>query len=101
MLATGVMAVVFGVIMAICIEMARVFHVYDYASLVRVFLGRAAIVYEVTLSIGLILALGVGATAAGATLEDHFGLPRMAGTALLMVGVVALTFLADVSSNGA
>jgi uncharacterized membrane protein YkvI len=91
-LAITFMAVVFGVIMVVSLELARTFRTYDYASLSRVFLGRAAVVYEVTLSAGLILALGVGATAAGATLEDHIGVPRIAGTALLMVGVIALTF---------
>jgi uncharacterized membrane protein YkvI len=91
-LAVAFMALVFGVIMVICIELARTFQVYDYASLSKVFLGRAAIVYEVALSLGLVLALGVGATAAGVTLEDHFGVPRIAGTALLMLGVIALTF---------
>ena len=92
-LATAVTALVFGVIMVVCLEVARTFRAYDYASLGRVFLGRATFVYEVTLSVGLILALGVGATAAGATLEDHFGVPRIAGTALLMLGAIALTFL--------
>jgi uncharacterized membrane protein YkvI len=91
-LAVAFMALVFGVIMVVCLELARTFLAYDYASLSRVFLGRAAVVYEATLSVGLILALGVGATAAGATLEDHFGVPRIAGTALLMLGVIALTF---------
>lgn len=91
-LAIAFMAFVFGVIMVVCLELARTFRAYDCASLSKVFLGRAAVVYEVTLSVGLILALGVGATAAGATLEDHFGVPRIAGTAILMLGVIALTF---------
>jgi uncharacterized membrane protein YkvI len=91
-MATAFMAFVFGVILVVCLELARRFRAYDYASLSRVFLGPVAVVYEVTLSVGLILALGVGATAAGATLEDHFGVPRIVGTALLMVGVIALTF---------
>lgn len=67
-LATVVMALAFGLILALCFELARVFRVYDYASFSEVLLRRAAVAYRVVLGIGLVLALGVGATAAGATL---------------------------------
>jgi uncharacterized membrane protein YkvI len=48
-LATVIMAVVFGLILAVCLELARVFQVFEYASFSRVFLGKAAVVYEVVL----------------------------------------------------
>lgn len=90
-LATVVMALAFGLILAVCFEFARVFRVYEYASFSSALLKRAAVAYRVVLGVGLVLALGVGATAAGATLEDHFGVPAIVGTMLLMLAVVLLT----------
>ena len=46
------MALVFGVIMVVDIEMERTLRTYDYASPGRVVLGRAAVVCEGNLSAG-------------------------------------------------
>jgi uncharacterized membrane protein YkvI len=91
-LAALTLGLVFGVTLVVCFELARLFRTYEYSGFSRLLLGRAAVVYEIALVIFLYLALTVAATAAGSILEDHFGVPQMLGTAVLMIGAIALTY---------
>ena len=80
------MALVFGVIMVVDIEMERTLRTYDYASPGRVFLGRAVVVCEGNLAAGP--TPGVGATEAAATSEDHFGVVPIGDTDMVEIDKV-------------
>jgi uncharacterized membrane protein YkvI len=91
-LAAITLGLVFGVTLVVCFELARLFRAYEYAGFSRLLLGRAVVVYEIALMVFLYLALTVAATAAGSILEDHFGVPQLLGTAVLLVSAIALTY---------
>ena len=89
-LAVAVVGCMIGLAYFLCAEIARRFGTHDYSSFVRVLLGRWALVYEVALLLGLVVVMAVAGTAAGSMIEDQFGVPRVMGTAILVLAAVGL-----------
>lgn len=85
-------AIGFSAVLTVSIEIARCYRVYDYRLFSRVILGKAWVVYEFVLLIGMLLGLALSATAAGATLEQHFGVPMQVGVGIMFVAVAIMTY---------
>ncbi|HKN79101.1 MAG TPA: hypothetical protein VJW16_08040 [Lysobacter sp.] len=93
-----------GGVMAICVAMlawsglcaltfalAHATRSFDYRSFFATLLGPFAFVFELAYLVFMVLILAVFGAAAGAIGEAVFGLPRLVGTVLLMVGIGAFT----------
>lgn len=87
LLAMGVTTVVWSAVCVASYEFARVFRAFEYRSFFKILLGRFWIVFEALYMVLLVLVLAVVAAAAGAMLQQGFGLPRLAGAAAIMVAV--------------
>ena len=83
---------VWAVILAVTFEFARTFESYDYRSLLINLLGRFWISFEVLFVTLLVIVLAVVGSAAGALLRDFFGIPYLAGVAMMLGAVSFLTF---------
>lgn len=85
-------AAVYGVVLTLSFELARLFKTYDYVSFIRVLLRRGWFLYEITILVGMIIALSITTTVGGTVLEDHFGIPAWTGILLIFALIVVLTF---------
>lgn len=80
---------------AVCIasfEFCRVFDAHDYRTFFRRLLGRGWIVYEICYVALVLVVLAVIAAAAGAILNETFGLPYYLGVTGMMAAVGFLVF---------
>lgn len=84
--------VLWGLVLAVTFEIARVFATRDYRSFFRLFLGRFWWLYEIFFAAGLLLVLAVCGAAAGAVLKDSFGVPALVGITLMLVVVGILNY---------
>lgn len=83
---------VFGIVLALSFELARISKIYDYRSFCRTLLGRGWFLFEVCYLILLLLILAVIGSAAGELAASTFNMPPIAGTLGLMALVGILTF---------
>lgn len=92
LLVIAVIAVAFGVILAVSFEFARCFAAWDYRHFLRELLGRGWLAYELMFGALLVIILAVTGAAAGRVLSDSFGVPDGIGIGLLFALVVVLNF---------
>jgi uncharacterized membrane protein YkvI len=93
LLAIAVIALSFGLILAVSFEFARIHATWDYRSYLRELLGSAWLAYEILFLALLILVLAITGAASGTTLHERFGLSETLGTALMFIFVVVLNYL--------
>ena len=79
---------VWSAVLAASFELARVARAYDYRSFTRLLLGRAWFLFEIAYVLLIVVIFAVMGAAAGEIAHSLFGLPKLAGT-LLMIGSVA------------
>lgn len=96
-LATGlasmaVTAIVWGVVLAVALENARMTSTADYRTFLRSVIGPFWMAYDACFVILLVIVLSVLAAAAGEIAHSRLGLPNTAGAAILMFLVSVLTF---------
>jgi len=84
-----VATVVWGVILALGFELARLGKHYDYRTYLNALLGRGWMAFEVLYVLSVILTAAVVGSASGELLNVTIGWPRIAGT-LILIGLVAL-----------
>lgn len=84
--------VVFGLVLALSFELARVTKLYDYRRFCSALLGRGWFLFELCYLILLLLILAVIGAAAGELTAATFGLPPLVGTLAMMALVGILTF---------
>ncbi|WP_295801499.1 hypothetical protein [uncultured Microbulbifer sp.] len=84
--------VVFGVVLAVGFEFARVFGAYDYRHFCQKLLGRGWGIFELAFCIQLLLVLSVIGSAAGQIAQESFAIPSLVGTLLLMAMIAVLVF---------
>jgi uncharacterized membrane protein YkvI len=87
-----VVALTYAICMFLVYELARVSRTFEMRGFVGILLGRAKILYEILITIGLLLALAICASAGGAIAESHLGMPNMAGGAGILLIIVGLLF---------
>lgn len=87
-----VVALTYAICMFLVYELARVSSAFEMRGFVAILLGRAKFLYEILITIGLLLALAICASAGGAIAESHLGLPTLAGGVGILLIIVALLF---------
>lgn len=83
---------VFGLVLAVSFELARVAKIYDYRRFCITLLGRGWVLFEICYFVLLLLILAVIGAAAGELTKANFGIPPLAGTLAMMALVGVLTF---------
>ena len=81
-----------ALVLAVTFELARRFRTRDYRSFFKVILGRFWLLYELFFAVGLLLVLAICGAAAGAVLEESFGMPPLVGIVLMLVIVGVLNY---------
>jgi uncharacterized membrane protein YkvI len=92
LLATGTVALCFGIILSVTFEFARSFQAYDYRRFFKHLLGPGWIAYELLFAVALVLILAVVSSAAGTILRDSFDVPLMIGVAVTLGAVVVFNY---------
>ncbi len=87
-----VSGLIFGLVLAVGFELARVTRPYDYRNFCHELLGRGWFLFEITFMIQLLLVLSVIGSASGKLVGVAFGLPSLVGTLGLMGIIAFLTF---------
>jgi len=87
-----VAGLLFGLVLAVGFEFARVTGAYDYRHFCRALLGRGWVLFEIAFVMLLLLILSVIASASGELVQSNFGLPPLVGTLGLMASIALLTF---------
>lgn len=87
-----VSCVVWGVVLAVAFEFARITRSYDYQSFFRALLGRYWWLFEVIFLLIALLVLAVLGSASGEMVAQSLGWPPLAGTAVMITLVVVLSF---------
>jgi uncharacterized membrane protein YkvI len=90
--ALAMIAVLWGIVLAVTFEFARQFKTRDYRSFFKEILGRYWFLYELFFAAALLIVLAVCGAAAGAVLQDSFGLPPLVGIGLMLVFVGVLNY---------
>ena len=88
----AVIAAVYAVSLFLCFELARLYRTYEYRGFYKLLLGRGWMIYELFITLGVIVALAICASSSGAVLDSHFGLPTLVGGTMLLVLVISLNY---------
>ncbi len=83
---------IWSAVCASSFEFSRLFRSYDYRSFFKHLLGRGWFLYEPLYVAQLLLVLAVIAAAAGAILQESFGLPHDLGVVSMMLAIGFLVF---------
>ena len=92
MLGIGVAFLALALVLAASFEFSRSFGAYDYRHFFKHLLGRGWVIYEILFILLFLLILAVLASAAGNILQDNFGIPYVAGLAIMLIVIAVLTF---------
>lgn len=92
LLAMAVSTLIWSAVCAASFEFARIFRSYDYRAFFTSLLGRGWFSYEICYVALLAIILAVIAAAAGAILQETFGLPYALGVLGIMAAVGFLVF---------
>lgn len=82
----------FAVIAVLTFELARIYRIYDYKSVLKHLIGKAWIVYDILYVLLLFIIISVMASATGEILQQTVGLSPWVGIVLLVVMVGLLNF---------
>jgi uncharacterized membrane protein YkvI len=80
---------VWSAVLAVSFELARQARAYDYRSFLKLLLGRGWFLFEIAYLALIVLVFAVMGAAAGEIVHSLFGVPKLAGS-LLMIASVAL-----------
>jgi len=84
--------IVWGLVMAVTYELARLTSSYDYKSFLSNLLGKGSVVYEVLLILIAILVVSVMASAAGELSAQALGIDPLLGSIVMMILVGVIVF---------
>lgn len=84
--------VAFAIIAVLTFELARIYHIYDYKSILKQIIGKAWPVYDILYVILLFLIISIMASATGEILQQTVGLNYMVGVVVLIIVVAFLNF---------
>lgn len=91
-LTIGVIAVCFGLVLALSFEFARMHAAWDYRTYLKKLLGKVWLAYEVLFLALLVLILAITGSASGSVLHDRFGFSQTLGISLMFIAVVMLSY---------
>jgi uncharacterized membrane protein YkvI len=84
--------VVWGLVMAISFELARIGNAYNYRTFLRALLGKGWGLYEALYLAMMILVISVVGSAANQLLNEMFGVSELLGTVVIMVIIAIIAF---------
>lgn len=82
----------FSLLAMLTFELARLTRAYEYKRFMRQIIGRAWPLFDVLFGAMAVLVIAVMASAAANILQDTLGLPMIAGTVAILIGVAVLTY---------
>ena len=82
----------FAVIAVLTFELARIYRIYDYKSILQQIIGKAWPIYDILYVILLFLIISIMASATGEILQQTIGLNYMVGVVILILIVAFLNF---------
>lgn len=82
----------FAVIAILTFELARIYRIYDYKSILKQIVGKGWPIYDVLYVILLFLIISIMASATGEILQQTIGLDYMVGVVILILVVAFLNF---------
>jgi uncharacterized membrane protein YkvI len=85
----------FAVIAALTFEIARVFHAYDYKSMIKVLIGPLWPIFDIAYVSLMILIIAVMASASGSIVEETTGMNYWVGVVCIIVITGLLVFFGD------
>lgn len=88
----AIIAAVYSICLFLSFELSRLYKAYEYRGFYKLLLGRGWIIYELFITLAVIVALAICASSSGEVLNSHFGLPTLAGGFLLLLLVAALNY---------
>ncbi|MFK7732963.1 MAG: hypothetical protein AB8B48_15185 [Pseudomonadales bacterium] len=91
-LALASVSFTYGVLLFLCFEISRRFQQFEYRGFFKPILGRAWVLYEVVILIGMVITLAICVTAAGVISESRFGFPPWVGSAGLLLIIFLLNY---------
>ncbi len=87
-----VASITMGAIFCLCLELSRVFQVYNYRTFFQVLLGRSWFLFEIVAGLMFMLVIAVIGSAAGEVLYNELGLHPMVGVVIMLAAVTYLIF---------
>ena len=87
-----VSTLIWGLILALSFEVARVTQSFNYRTFIKAHLGKAWVSFEVVYLIGLVLVLSVMGAAAGTIMREMIGVPNLVGIMVMIVLVGLLSY---------
>ena len=90
--AMAVTTVVWGVVIALTLELARVARTYDYRNFFRVLIGRGWFVFDLAFMALMLLTLAVLGAAAGEIARGLIDMPLWAGTLIFLAVTVVIVW---------
>ena len=91
-LGMAVSMIIWGLVMAVTYDLARINKSYDYQSFLTNLLGRWSIVYELLFIVTAILVISVMASAAGELSGESIGVEPIIGSITMMLIVISIVF---------
>ena len=82
----------FAVIAVLTFELARIYRIYDYKSILKQIIGKEWPIYDILYVILLFLIISIMASATGEILQQTIGLNYMVGVVILILIVAFLNF---------
>ena len=87
-----VTTIVWGLVMAVTYELARLTKSYDYKSFISQILGKGWVLYELLLILVALLVISVMASAAGELSNQSLGISPLVGSVFMMLTVGLIVF---------
>ena len=88
----AVAAMSMAIIFCLCLEVSRVFQVYNYRTFFQVLLGKSWFLFEIVGGTMFMLVIAVIGSAAGEVMKNELGLQPMVGVAIMLTAVTLLIF---------
>jgi uncharacterized membrane protein YkvI len=88
---------VWSAVLAVSFELARRARAYDYRTFLKLLLGRGWFLFEIAYLLLIVLILAVMGAAAGEIVHSLFGLPKLAGSLLMIAAVALVLFYSSVT----
>ena len=92
LLGMGVSMLVWSAVLMVSFELARRARAYDYRAFFKLLLGRGWFLFEIGYLLLMLIILAVMGAAAGEIAYSLFGLPRLAGSMIMIAATGAMMF---------
>ncbi len=92
LLGMAVSMLVWSAVLMVSFELARIHRAYDYRAFFKVLLGRGWFAFEIGYLLLILVIMAVMGAAAGEIAQSLFGIPKLAGSLVMIAATGALLF---------